>query len=164
LHGQFGAARVFAAQKGASPDQVRDLDAGLRNWSARLLATTGIDVSALSGGGAAGGFAAPFLATGSARIASGAQLVLDLTDTRPAIAAATVVVTGEGRWDTSFAADADLTGVLASYSLTELARPDRDPVRDVRALLREIGSRIARQPLLRSFPGSGQAATNSVKS
>lgn len=191
LHGQFGAARVFAAQKGASPDQVRDLDAGLRNWSARLLATTGIDVSALSGGGAAGGFAAPFLATGSARIASGAQLVLDLTDTRPAIAAATVVVTGEGRWDTQtaagkaphavldaarkadtpviavaggFAADADLTGVLASYSLTELARPDRDPVRDVRALLREIGSRIARQPLLRSFPGSGQAATNSVKS
>ncbi len=178
LYGQNGAARVFAAQKGASPAQIRDLDAGLRNWSARLLETTGSDVSAFPGGGAAGGFAAPFLATGSARMTSGARLVLDLTEARQAIAAADVAVTGEGRWDSqteigkaphavleaareantpviavagSFADDADLTGVTAGYSLTDLARPDRDPVRDVRILLREIGARIAESLPLPQF-------------
>jgi len=172
LTGEHGAARVFGPQKGATAEHIRDLEAGLENWAAHLQRAGGVDVRVMPGAGAAGGFLAPFLATDSVRVVSGARFVLDLTGTRQAIAAADVVVTGEGRWDSqtatgkaphavldaarsaatpviavagSFAADTDLTGVMAHYSLTELALPDRDPERDARTLLRQIGSRIAGQ-------------------
>lgn len=170
LVGLQGAAHVFGLQKGADAGQVLALDGGLRHWAARLRATTGVDVVDIPGVGAAGGFAAPFLATGAGRIGSGADLVLELTGTRAAIAAADVVVTGEGRWDAQtgsgkapdavreaarkagrpviavageFSPDADLRGLSAAYSLTELAGPDRDPRRDARILLRDVGGRIA---------------------
>jgi glycerate kinase len=172
LTGEFGAAHVFAAQKGATAEQTRELETGLGNWARRLQDETGLAVSALSGVGAAGGFAAPFLAIGSARIASGAQLIMDLTGVRPAIMAADVVITGEGSWDAQtaagkvpqavleaargrgkpviaiagrFTADADLTGVLTRYSLTDVAGPGRDPIRNARTLLREIGTQIVGQ-------------------
>lgn len=170
LTGEHGAAHLFAAQKGATAGQIRALEAGLESWAMRLQKATGIDVRAMPGAGAAGGLAAPFLAAGCARIVSGAGLVLDLTQTREAIRTADTVVTGEGRWDAQtgtgkapqavleaaldagrsviavageFSAEADLTGTSACYSLTELAEPDRDPLRDARVLLREIGTRIA---------------------
>jgi len=129
-----------------------------------------MDVRAMPGPGAAGGFAAPFLAGGSARVVSGAQLVLDLTGTVQAIHDADVVITGEGRWDDqtsagkaphavvkaagragkpviavagSFTTDADLSEISSCYSLADVSGPDRDPIRDSRILLREIGARIA---------------------
>lgn len=170
LIGDEGAARVFAAQKGATADQIAVLEAGMENWATRLLDATGNDVAGIEGAGAAGGLAAPFLAADCATITSGAELVLDLTGTREAVTVADVVVTGEGRWDGqtttgkapyavlaaagtadkpviavagSFAGDADLSGIRGCHSLTDLAGPDRDPVRDARILLREIGTRIA---------------------
>ncbi len=172
LVGKSGAAAVFAPQKGASEEQVQLLEAGLRHWAVAIHASTGSDVSNVPGGGAAGGFAVPFLATGTASVVSGAEFILELTGARSAIESADLVITGEGRWDKqtntgkapfavvqaaraaatpviavagSFSADADLAGTVASYSLSELAGPDRDPFRDARTLLREIGGQIARK-------------------
>lgn len=172
LTGEQGAARVFGAQKGASTDEVLVLENGMEHWARQLQAATGLDVRRMPGAGAAGGFAAPFLATRCGHIVSGAHLVLELTGARAAIASADVVVTGEGRWDSQtgtgkapqavreaaqaagrpviavaggFSADADLTQLSATYSLTEVAGPDRDSLRDARILLREVGARIAAQ-------------------
>jgi len=84
------AARVFAAQKGASPEQARELEARL--LAMRELAPYGD----LAGAGAAGGLGAALAALG-AELVPGASLVLDLVgfDARRY----DLVVTGEGTVD-----------------------------------------------------------------
>ena len=99
LFGPTGAACVFAPQKGATPDEVAVLDAGLRQWSRVLAAATGRDAAPVAGSGAAGGTAAALLAVLGARLAPGAGLVAALVGLDEAIARADVVVTGEGRLD-----------------------------------------------------------------
>ena len=84
------AARVFAAQKGATPEDVRELEA-------RLLGLAELTPYAdLPGAGAAGGLGAA-LASLSAELLPGAPLVLDLVGFDPG--GYDVVVTGEGTVD-----------------------------------------------------------------
>ena len=84
------AARVFAAQKGASPVQARELER-------RLLALEGLEPYArLPGAGAAGGLGAALASLG-ADLLPGAPLVLDLVGFDPS--GYDLVVTGEGTVD-----------------------------------------------------------------
>jgi glycerate kinase len=84
------AARVFAAQKGASPDDARELEM-------RLLAIEGLAPYAdLPGAGAAGGLGAAFASLG-AELLPGAPLILDLVGFDPG--GYNLVVTGEGTVD-----------------------------------------------------------------
>ena len=84
------AARVFAAQKGASPADVAELEA-------RLLALPElVAYRSLPGAGAAGGLGAAFAALG-AELVPGAALVLDEIGFEPA--GFDLVVTGEGAVD-----------------------------------------------------------------
>jgi glycerate kinase len=84
------AARVFAAQKGASPADARELEA-------RLLAMEDLAPYAdLPGAGAAGGLGAALASLG-AELLPGAPLVLDLVSFDPA--GYDLVVTGEGTVD-----------------------------------------------------------------
>jgi glycerate kinase len=84
------AARVFAAQKGASPDDARELEM-------RLLAIEELAPYAdLPGAGAAGGLGAAFAALG-AELQPGAPLILDLVGFDPG--GYDLVVTGEGTVD-----------------------------------------------------------------
>ncbi len=84
------AARVFAAQKGASADQARELEA-------RLVGMERLAPHAeLPGAGAAGGLGAALASLG-AELVPGAQLVLDLVGFDPA--GYDLVVTGEGTVD-----------------------------------------------------------------
>jgi glycerate kinase len=92
LLGPRGAARAFGPQKGASPEQVEELEA-------RLAARRSLrPVADLPGAGAAGGLGAAFAALG-AELVSGAQLVLSLIGFRERARAAALVVTGEGTVD-----------------------------------------------------------------
>lgn len=99
LYGETDAARVYGPQKGASPRQVTELDAGLRNLSVVLAGATGVDTSWLPGAGAAGGIASSAVALFGARIEPGADLILSLLGVPEAVADADVVVTGEGSLD-----------------------------------------------------------------
>lgn len=84
------AARVFAAQKGASPDDARELEM-------RLLAIEELAPYAdLPGAGAAGGLGAAFASLG-AELLPGAPLILDLVGFDPG--GYDLVVTGEGTVD-----------------------------------------------------------------
>jgi glycerate kinase len=84
------AARVFAAQKGASPDDARELEV-------RLLAVEELAPYAdLPGAGAAGGLGAAFASLG-AELLPGAPLILDLVGFDPG--GYDLVVTGEGTVD-----------------------------------------------------------------
>jgi glycerate kinase len=92
------AAQVFAPQKGATPAQVRLLQARLERIADRYLTEYGVDVSAVDGTGAAGGLAGGLLAVG-ARLLPGFELVAEHVGLDERLAAADVVVTGEGYLD-----------------------------------------------------------------
>jgi glycerate 2-kinase len=92
LLGQRGAARVFAPQKGATADDVEELE--LRLAALDELA----DYRDMPGAGAGGGLGAAFAAMG-AELLDGAELVLDLTRFEEHARGAALVVTGEGTID-----------------------------------------------------------------
>jgi len=98
LLGPGGAAHVFGPQKGADPPTVRRLEERMTSWAAELEAASGRVIAEVAGAGAAGGLGAALLALG-ARRESGASLVAALTGTAERIAAADLLVTGEGRLD-----------------------------------------------------------------
>jgi glycerate kinase len=98
LLGPMGAAAVFGPQKGADPDTVAQLEARLADWAAELNALAGRDVSAEPGAGAAGGIGAALLAVGGRREA-GAAVIAEFTGLADDVAAADLIITGEGRFD-----------------------------------------------------------------
>jgi glycerate kinase len=98
LYGVTGAAHVFAPQKGADPDAVELLDAGLRNLASVVRSATGVDIN-VPGAGAAGGFPSAFLAYSNAAIERGFDLIAELTGLHAALETADLVITGEGSLD-----------------------------------------------------------------
>jgi glycerate kinase len=98
LLGPWGAARVFGPQKGADPGTVAALEDRLEQWAGQLDAAAGRPVSAQPGAGAAGGIGAALLALGGS-CQSGASIVAEHTGLAGHLAAADLVITGEGRFD-----------------------------------------------------------------
>jgi glycerate kinase len=111
LLGPAGAAAAFGPQKGASPSQVAELEAGL----ARLAGLLGGDPAA-PGAGAAGGTGYGFTAAWGAEIVPGAAELGRIAGLAAAIAAADLVVTGEGRFDAT-----SVTGKVTGTVLSEAA-------------------------------------------
>lgn len=102
LLGPVGAAHVYGPQKGATPDHIELLDAGLAHFASLL----GGDAT-LPGTGAAGGAGYGFVAVWGATIEPGADYLARLSGLPEAVAAADVLLTGEGRFDAT-----SLTGKL----------------------------------------------------
>jgi glycerate kinase len=121
LLGPMGAAAVFGPQKGADPETVVVLEQRLTDWAAGLNAAASRDVSNEPGAGAAGGLGAALLALG-ARRESGAAVIAEHTRLADDVAAADLVITGEGRFD-----DQSLHGKVVS-ALSGAARGRRIPV------------------------------------
>jgi glycerate kinase len=92
------AAPVFAPQKGATPAQVALLRARLERLVGHYREIYRVDVAEVDGTGAAGGLAGGLLAVGG-RLLPGFDLVAEHVDLDERIAAADVVVTGEGHLD-----------------------------------------------------------------
>ena len=99
LGGARGAASVFGPQKGATPAAGETLTAALERFSDLVLAHTGRDISTLERGGAAGGVAAGLAGVLEAKLVNGIDYFLARIDFESAIAAADVVITGEGSID-----------------------------------------------------------------
>jgi glycerate kinase len=94
LLGPSGAAHVYGPQKGATPEQVELLDAALAHFAILL----GGDAT-LAGTGAAGGTGYGFVAAWGATIEPGADHLAGISGLPEAVAAADVLLTGEGRFD-----------------------------------------------------------------
>lgn len=166
LRGERGAAAVFGPQKGATADEIAELDAGL----GRLAALVDVDPET-PGAGAAGGTGFGLLAWG-ARLVPGADAVAELIGLPAAVAAASVVVTGEGSFDGQSAAgkapdlvrslarsvgvpvalvagriagDADVSGFAEAVSLTELAGSSTAALHDPARWLAAAGAALARR-------------------
>ena len=99
LCGNKGAAAVFGPQKGASQAEVELLDTRLCQYASLLEHTVHTDVTHLKHGGAAGGITASFAALLNARLISGADYCLDLSEFDIHLKKASLVITGEGRLD-----------------------------------------------------------------
>ena len=95
----LGAARTYAAQKGAGPDEITLLEKGLSRWAEIVERDVGRSIAGIPGGGAAGGLAAGTVAFLDAEIVSGVDVVLDLLGFRQAVVGADLVLTGEGSFD-----------------------------------------------------------------
>ena len=99
LYGPYGAAHVFAPQKGADKAMVEALDEGLRHFSSVCAEAMGYDCSTLEGSGAAGGLGYAFRQFLGARLERGVEMVLDAIHFDDMIAGTDLVITGEGRVD-----------------------------------------------------------------
>lgn len=150
LTGPDGAATTFGPQKGADPEDVIALDAGLARWSALLCGDP-----AAPGAGAAGGTAYGLATAWGARLVPGARRVAEVTGLAALLPAADVVVTGEGRFDTTSLTGKVVGAVLdaaagavvvvagaVATSALERARNRRAPVRAI-ALTDLAASRAA---------------------
>lgn len=111
LCGANGAARVYARQKGANEAEVDQLEEALFRYAMVVRRHFGVDLSNMAGAGAAGGLAGGLAVFLGARIASGFDLVAEATGLAERLAAADLVVTGEGRFD-SQSAQGKVTGRL----------------------------------------------------
>ena len=173
LLGLHGASATFGPQKGASREAVARLDAALTRWSDVLEPHLGVTVRDLPGAGAAGGLGAALLALG-ARREPGIELVLRLVGLPERVAAADLVLTGEGAFDptsltgkvvsgvAALAAahavpcvvlagavsvgrrEAAAAGIEAAYSLVETVGRER-ALGEPAAALAELAARVARQ-------------------
>ena len=99
LYGPQGAAVVYGPQKGATPEQVEELDNGLKNLAVVIRKDLGKDVALLPGGGAAGGLGAGLFAFLNAELCKGIDLIFDLVSLPEKLTGADLVLTGEGQID-----------------------------------------------------------------
>ncbi|MER6109490.1 glycerate kinase [Streptomyces hirsutus] len=101
LTGPKGAPAVYGPQKGASPEDVRRLDAALAHFVKVLEEPAGAgatEFAASPGAGAAGGIGYGALLLG-ARFRPGIEVMLDVLGFAPALERADLVITGEGSLD-----------------------------------------------------------------
>ncbi|MCG8616444.1 MAG: glycerate kinase [Desulfobacterales bacterium] len=99
FYGPEGAAVVFGPQKGATREQVEELDKGLANFSRIIRKDMGTDLTGLEGAGAAGGLGGGMKAFFNAELTPGIDLVLDLLNFKDKVSGADLVLTAEGRID-----------------------------------------------------------------
>jgi glycerate kinase len=99
LCGPQGASAIYGPQKGASPSDVKELDAALARYAAVIERDLGKRVAEVPGAGAAGGIGAGLIAFLDAELRSGAELVAEVVGLEKRIAAGDLVVTGEGHLD-----------------------------------------------------------------
>jgi len=99
LLGEKGATAIYGPQKGASPEQVKRLEAGLKNLADRIEMDLKKDVRTLVSGGAAGGLGAGLFSFLDARLRLGIEVILDLLNLDKALDGADLLFTGEGQLD-----------------------------------------------------------------
>ena len=97
-YGENGAATIFAAQKGATADQITQLNQRDARFAQALLKDRGIDLQKIPGTGAAGGLGGAIALLGG-QLTSGFDLIADLVHLEQAIADSDFVLTGEGHLD-----------------------------------------------------------------
>ena len=110
--GPQGAAYVFARQKGANEEQIRQLDKGMRHLALLIERDFSYNINKVKGSGAAGGLGGAFATFLQAHLQSGIDLLLDAVDFDRKITNADWIITGEGKADRQTAEGKVPAGVL----------------------------------------------------
>jgi len=112
LCGKNGAAKVYGPQKGATPEMVGQLDAGLAHLAKVIGEQLGRDVIDIPGAGAAGGLAAGAIAFMNGRLVSGIETVMTQSRLKESLVDADWVITGEGRFDSQSLRGKVISGIV----------------------------------------------------
>ncbi|MTB52516.1 glycerate kinase [Lewinella sp. W8] len=99
LLGPEGATYTYAPQKGASPEDLPELERNMRHFASRINHWLDVAVADLPGAGAAGGLGAGIVAFLGGRLVPGIDLMMDLLGLEEQLRGADLVITGEGRID-----------------------------------------------------------------
>ncbi len=110
LLGPRGASRVFSPQKGATPQQVEELERGMASYARVLESTLGRSPDQ-PGDGAAGGLGAAVRLFLGATSVPGIDWVLDIVGLDQALLGADLCITGEGHADAQSAHGKVVSGV-----------------------------------------------------
>ena len=110
--GPQGAAYVFARQKGANEEQIRQLDEGMRHLALLIERDFSYNINKVKGAGAAGGLGGAFATFLQAHLQSGIDLLLNAVDFDRKITNADWIITGEGKADRQTAEGKVPAGVL----------------------------------------------------
>jgi glycerate 2-kinase len=122
LLGPRGAVMVYAPQKGASPEQLQQLERNLTHVIDVIEKRLNRAIRDIPGAGAAGGLGAGLLAFSNATLKPGIQMVLDAYKFAEKIQSADLIVTGEGQVDEQTAFGKTISGIL------NWTKPHRLPV------------------------------------
>lgn len=114
LLGARGATNVFAPQKGASSQELAQMENAMSNAAAVLSSYFGVDVTHRKGAGAAGGMGAALMWFFNATLLPGIEAVLEAVDINHALDKARYVITGEGSFDVQSLSGKAPVGVLRS--------------------------------------------------
>jgi len=122
LCGEHGAAKVYAPQKGATPEMVEQLEKGLAHLADLVRKQLQRDID-VPGAGAAGGLTAGAIAFMNAAVVSGIETVMARSNLRAELESADWVITGEGSFDRQSLYGKVVSGILkmALQSHTRLA-------------------------------------------
>ena len=99
LTGAEGASAVYGPQKGATPAQVEQLDAALKNFARIVERDIGTSIDTVPGSGAAGGLGGGMMAFLKGSLRAGIDIVLDYVGLDEKLEGADLVITGEGQLD-----------------------------------------------------------------
>lgn len=99
LCGERGCSAVYAKQKGANEEMIRNMDIWLSDFADKVKAFNPLSDKNRSGAGAAGGLGFAFLSFLKGRLISGIDLILEEIHIEEKVKEADFVITGEGRID-----------------------------------------------------------------
>jgi len=99
LTGKNGAAYVYAAQKGADYNMIKELNRGLINFAKVVKNDLGKNIRDLKGAGASGGLGGGMVAFLNAKLRIGVNIIIDVTKLDEKIKNADLVISGEGAFD-----------------------------------------------------------------
>lgn len=97
LVGETGASAIFGPQKGATPEMVQELDAGLDHFASVIETELGKDIRSIPGSGAAGGLGGGLLAFTPAELQRGIDIIIETTRLKETLGKADICFTGEGQ-------------------------------------------------------------------
>jgi len=114
LYGNEGAAFVYAEQKGASIENILQLDRGLQHFANILQQQFGVDCQQINGAGAAGGVGAGSIVFLNGNLVSGIELIKNISNFNEVIQDADWLITGEGKLDEQTFYGKTIQGVINS--------------------------------------------------
>ncbi len=94
--GKNGATKVYGPQKGATTQDVIELENAMQDWVKYLQLNVSFDIKGINGAGAAGGIGLPFIAFNGSYILKGYEYFRNLLNYPEAINRCDIVITGEG--------------------------------------------------------------------
>jgi len=114
LYGENGAAHVYAAQKGASKEDIVNLDKGLKVFSKLIEKKFKVNPQEVIGAGAAGGMGIASKIFLNSELISGIKLIKELANFDENVNGADWIITGEGKLDHQTMSGKVIQGVLES--------------------------------------------------